>query len=109
LRCLASSAVNELLVLCNPFSIADKIFWVLRSERKVCTSVAGGCAACVDGMGDCKCNEEIVFDVSDGFSPEEASRKFLTISNSYQCRYTLVAYFLFQHHPLVDSYPLPSL
>lgn len=76
-RYRANSEVNELLVLCRPFSIADKIFCVLRSERKVCTSIGGGCKTCVEGTGACKCKEEIDFEVSEGFNPDDARRKFL--------------------------------
>jgi len=55
------------------------MFWVLRSARKVCTSIGAGCIDGADDGGACKCNEEIVFEVSDGFNPEEANKKFLPI------------------------------
>src|SRR5579859_6327810 len=94
LRCRANSAVNELLVLCSPFSIAERIFCVRRSDRKVCTSIAGGCTIAGAGPVECKCNEEIVFCVSEGFNPDDARRKLLQL-DMVVVRSTLVACFLF--------------
>jgi len=79
-RYRANSFVNELLVLCNPFSIADKIFCVLLSDKKACTSTGGGCTTCPPiPVGARKCSEEIFFAVSEGFNPDDASKKFLPL------------------------------
>jgi hypothetical protein len=58
----------------------DKIFWVFLSDRKVWTSTWGGCIICEEVIGARRCNEEIFFAVSDGFSPEDARRKFLPLA-----------------------------
>jgi predicted methyltransferase len=62
---------------------------------------------CEAGTAECKCSEEIVFDVSEGLSPDDASRKFLVVKTD--CGHTLVACYLFLHRLHGDSCPLPFL
>src|SRR5262249_36472028 len=92
LRCLASSAVKELLLLCNPFSMADNIFCVLLSARNVCTSTDGDGSTLVVETGARNWSEAIFFDVSERFSPDDARRKFLYCQRFLFCPYREVSY-----------------